>query len=927
MLTPPPPPRIAMRFNKSLLCSFLMLVLFGVGWTQTIYVDQNSTYDEQDGSELYPYHEVGAAVEHAAGDERVDTIIVLPGMYYENLSFEECTHEITLRSTFDPILNNIEMIESTIIKGVTNSFKPSIHISFCEAPINIFGLSITNGMGEIRLPVTQDNTWTKGGGICVEGDHNSEQFVSVKWCNIYENYAFWGGGIYGEYAYFTLEDSKIHDNALYFIGDEFPPDSHNANFVNGPRGAGLYIAGGISSVYRCKIFNNNSFLPSNHPLYNSLCFGNAAALVWRHNCSVGIIGITIDSCEIYENTTETHDEYMELCQWPYRCSIQLQRAQLYVEPPGSGSNYVEISNSTITDNRITWDIESGDGHVNTAIGISRHLNSAHLQDSFTNDIVFNNTAGPTLINQSATRVTQLYGGFFTTLGEWIPQIIPIKHCCVNDAHNAELYLDEGGGSIDANPLFVDHAANNYNLRWDTDVISPCIDAGSGEYNEGETPPDIGANPAIEHSHWKYSFEYQYDLDKWYWVSYPVLNTITDNALIANEFFEELLHKHQILENGSYVWTPTYLEEIRWVNQDQYSILWLESSNEWSDLVGNHPVFSPQGYKIKMQSRLDPAFSWPVTLQESGFKTPNNTQFPIYSGVENWLGYFREESQYPEDAFADIWDDLVSVRAKNWSIARDESSGLMIGKRGTLNYGDMVIVRTNNDHNSFQWGGNNPVPPDSKPEIRSFVYDEKPDYTPVYLSLSDSLLNDLDEIGLYLDGVCKGAVVVEDSLEQISAYVDSATELSEGNVEFVFYYNGSKSMGPQMKSMELPVGRLQPKYSKAGSAYPYFELKLSQEEMGNVVPPEFTLRQNYPNPFNPSTTITYSLAEDSKVRLDIYNVKGQLVKSLVNKDMKAGIHSVVWNGRDMNKQAVASGVYFYRLSSPSKTQTKRMLLMK
>ncbi len=88
-----------------------------------------------------------------------------------------------------------------------------------------------------------------------------------------------------------------------------------------------------------------------------------------------------------------------------------------------------------------------------------------------------------------------------------------------------------------------------------------------------------------------------------------------------------------------------------------------------------------------------------------------------------------------------------------------------------------------------------------------------------------------------------------------------------------------------------------------------------------------LKQNYPNPFNPTTTIAYSLSEASKVQLDIYNVKGQLVKTLVNAEMPAGIHSVVWDGRDMNNKAVASGVYFYRVSSPKATQTKRMLLMK
>ncbi len=64
-----------------------------------------------------------------------------------------------------------------------------------------------------------------------------------------------------------------------------------------------------------------------------------------------------------------------------------------------------------------------------------------------------------------------------------------------------------------------------------------------------------------------------------------------------------------------------------------------------------------------------------------------------------------------------------------------------------------------------------------------------------------------------------------------------------------------------------------------------------------------------------------------MRLEIYNIKGQLVKTLVNGEMPAGMHSAVWDGRDSKDRAVASGVYFYRISSPQGTQTKRMLLMK
>ncbi len=91
--------------------------------------------------------------------------------------------------------------------------------------------------------------------------------------------------------------------------------------------------------------------------------------------------------------------------------------------------------------------------------------------------------------------------------------------------------------------------------------------------------------------------------------------------------------------------------------------------------------------------------------------------------------------------------------------------------------------------------------------------------------------------------------------------------------------------------------------------------------------ETTLKQNYPNPFNPSTAISYSIAENSKVELAIYNIKGQKVKTLVNENKVKGNHSVTWNGKDQSNKKVSSGIYFYKLETANKTLTKKMILMK
>ncbi|MCK4654686.1 MAG: T9SS type A sorting domain-containing protein [Candidatus Cloacimonetes bacterium] len=85
--------------------------------------------------------------------------------------------------------------------------------------------------------------------------------------------------------------------------------------------------------------------------------------------------------------------------------------------------------------------------------------------------------------------------------------------------------------------------------------------------------------------------------------------------------------------------------------------------------------------------------------------------------------------------------------------------------------------------------------------------------------------------------------------------------------------------------------------------------------------------NYPNPFNPTTTISYSLKENAKVSLNIYNIKGQKVKTLVNETKPAGEHSAIWNGRDSNGNRVSSGIYFYKLKSNRYEKIKKMILIK
>ncbi len=94
-----------------------------------------------------------------------------------------------------------------------------------------------------------------------------------------------------------------------------------------------------------------------------------------------------------------------------------------------------------------------------------------------------------------------------------------------------------------------------------------------------------------------------------------------------------------------------------------------------------------------------------------------------------------------------------------------------------------------------------------------------------------------------------------------------------------------------------------------------------------LPQTLSLSQNYPNPFNPSTRIEYCLQKSGRVNLTIFNLSGQIVKTLLNQRQSAGTHTVEWNGTDTSGQPIASGVYFYAISADNSQIAKKMVLVR
>ena len=154
-------------------------------------------------------------------------------------------------------------------------------------------------------------------------------------------------------------------------------------------------------------------------------------------------------------------------------------------------------------------------------------------------------------------------------------------------------------------------------------------------------------------------------------------------------------------------------------------------------------------------------------------------------------------------------------------------------------------------------------------------------------------------------------------------------MAHGNELRVFVYSLDGSVMPAGEEEFLTIGGLRNyeisavDLASAGGQTAAVTIEPSSANM----PEDFVLYPNYPNPFNPSTTIGFYLENESAVQVTVYDILGRSVLSLYDGYLDAGRHELIWEGRNGDDEAVASGVYFYRLVTDAGAQTRKMMLMK
>jgi len=469
------------------------------------------------------------------------------------------------------------------------------------------------------------------------------------------------------------------------------------------------------------------------------------------------------------------------------------------------------------------------------------------------------------------------------------EIASISYCDVNGGY-------DGIDNIDMNPLLIQEGNHLYHLL----EGSPCIDAGDpdSDLDPDGTRADMGCYPTV--------YDVKKVEDSWNLVSFPRLERDGNDPVYAPD----------VLQNIEPF--PTYLKLLG--QGDGY----LEYVfGNWDLTHGLSNVQSTSGYKLET-SNEDNSY-----LPLSGTRLSPDTQIYLYADQENWIGYFLPYSQSPEDAFADIWDNITYIQADGWGMIRDGDEEWK-GSRDDLSvdYGKLYIVGVERDMPFFTWNdGVNAREKYTKTETSVFSYEEESDYMMIFVDSTESIAG-VDEIGVFLDDECIGASVVEEFPVFISAYIDDDSTQTKGGNELTFQ---TATYGKSLRE-EVPVYV----YDKLMKDFFEKSVRLNAENYafvrlgkgtGMSYPDEFIVYQNYPNPIRNTTTISFILPGVNKeADIKIYNIKGQLVKELGFRVSDGGFNAV-WDCTDDNNKPVSSGIYFYKVTSGENSELKKMLLIR
>jgi len=299
---------------------------------------------------------------------------------------------------------------------------------------------------------------------------------------------------------------------------------------------------------------------------------------------------------------------------------------------------------------------------------------------------------------------------------------------------------------------------------------------------------------------------------------------------------------------------------------------------------------------------------------------------------NWLGYLPQNPGDIATALASIGDAAEFINSQaSGSSTNYPDYGIWAGSLVTLEPGIGYLLKMNAPgeliYPEFDGFGvsrvavANKQPVQLSPTIKSwdFNYADYEFIGTITASIENRDDGDGDIVGVFVDGECRGlAERMLFSLDHSYHYIIQVYSNVEGEeLTFKYYDKSNDEVVDYSKTIEFTNNMV------VGDGFN--TMLLSRE--ARIAPEEYSLSDAYPNPFNPTTTLSFSVPTEGVMSLNIYDMTGRLVSTLVDGNLKQGYHSITWNGMDSNGHAVSSGMYIYSLKGEGVSITKKMVMMK
>ena len=320
-----------------------------------------------------------------------------------------------------------------------------------------------------------------------------------------------------------------------------------------------------------------------------------------------------------------------------------------------------------------------------------------------------------------------------------------------------------------------------------------------------------------------------------------------------------------------------------------------------------------------------------TMSLTGMPASLETIISLDPYSVNYIGFTPQSEISVEEVFTDIPVFIVADQFGNYFVPAlginsiDESGGMKPGQGYMVYHGNDEIIEF-----TYPSGlARETILTDiiSIEARRSNQYDivETGNSYPILITEMYGNIEVGDEVVAYANGEVVGAT-------RISELNSSIVVTAWGNLNNIGVDSDGFDIGDDIelrlwssnKNKELNIIESfdNSKYGEAVFSLGKIEI-LEQLEM----PITFSLEQNFPNPFNPTTLISFTIMEDQEVELNIFDIKGNLINSLLNGNIQSGNHSIEWNAIDENGMLVPAGIYFYSLQTNQQVLTRKMVLMK